>query len=139
MFCFTVSNGKTMCSYYFLFLEPLKHCTSNQQFTGVMQAFCRSVILLSRHCPRMSSPLGVNVLPHGKNVLVYRNGDPFHNGRRMVVNERQFVTFEAFLNERCVYILYTPAISEIKHSLTLIPVAPFQNKACVSAVYGVMI
>ncbi|XP_072274581.1 doublecortin domain-containing protein 2B isoform X2 [Pyxicephalus adspersus] len=47
----------------------------------------------------MSSPSGVQLVPHGKNVLVFRNGDPFHNGRRMVVNERQYVTFEAFLND----------------------------------------
>ncbi|XP_075120808.1 doublecortin domain-containing protein 2B [Leptodactylus fuscus] len=62
----------------------------------------------------MTSPLGLQLVPHGKNVLVFRNGDPFHNGRRMVVNEKQFLTFEAFLNEvtnriqastavRCIY------------------------------------
>ncbi|CAH2222284.1 doublecortin domain-containing 2B [Pelobates cultripes] len=47
----------------------------------------------------MSSPSGVQVLPHAKNVMVFRNGDPFHKGRRMVVNEKQYVTFDAFLND----------------------------------------
>ncbi|XP_069827430.1 doublecortin domain-containing protein 2B isoform X1 [Dendropsophus ebraccatus] len=47
----------------------------------------------------MSSPSGVQQAPHAKNVLVFRNGDLFHHGRRMVVNEKQFLTFEAFLNE----------------------------------------
>uniref|UniRef100_A0A8C5PAJ2 Doublecortin domain-containing protein n=1 Tax=Leptobrachium leishanense TaxID=445787 RepID=A0A8C5PAJ2_9ANUR len=46
-----------------------------------------------------SSPVGVQSVPHAKNVMVFRNGDPFHKGRRMVVNEKQFVTFEAFLND----------------------------------------
>ncbi|KAG8451550.1 hypothetical protein GDO86_003668 [Hymenochirus boettgeri] len=47
----------------------------------------------------MSSPVGVQVAPQAKNVLVFRNGDPFHFGRKIVVNEKQFLTFEAFLNE----------------------------------------
>ncbi|XP_071992706.1 doublecortin domain-containing protein 2B isoform X1 [Engystomops pustulosus] len=61
----------------------------------------------------MSSPTGVQLFPHGKNVLVFRNGDPFHNGRRMVVNERQFLTFEAFLNEVTTSIQAPTAVRNI--------------------------
>uniref|UniRef100_A0A8C0J2D9 Doublecortin domain containing 2B n=1 Tax=Chelonoidis abingdonii TaxID=106734 RepID=A0A8C0J2D9_CHEAB len=35
----------------------------------------------------------------GGNVMIYRNGDSFFHGRKFVVNQRQFLTFEAFLNE----------------------------------------
>ncbi|XP_029427082.1 doublecortin domain-containing protein 2B [Rhinatrema bivittatum] len=59
---------------------------------------------------------GGDLAPQAKNVLLFRNGDPFHSGRKFVVNLRQFLTFEAFLNEvtstlqapRAVRYIYTP-------------------------------
>lgn len=34
-----------------------------------------------------------------KSVLVYRNGDPFFPGRRIVINEKKVSNFEVFLKE----------------------------------------
>ncbi|XP_075706604.1 doublecortin domain-containing protein 2B [Rhinoderma darwinii] len=61
----------------------------------------------------MSSPSGVKLVPHGKKMLLFRNGDPFHNGRRMVVNDKQFITFESFLNEVTTSIQAPSAVRNI--------------------------
>ncbi|XP_072102328.1 doublecortin domain-containing protein 2B [Mobula birostris] len=42
---------------------------------------------------------GIPPVPQAKNVVVFKNGDPFFTGRKLVINQRQILTFETFLNE----------------------------------------
>lgn len=37
--------------------------------------------------------------PVVKNIFVYRNGDPYYEARRVVVNEKRVSNFETFLRE----------------------------------------
>lgn len=37
--------------------------------------------------------------PVVKSVMVYRNGDPFFPGRRMVIHEKKMSSFDVFLKE----------------------------------------
>ncbi|MFT7816141.1 hypothetical protein Z043-104691 [Arapaima gigas] len=66
--------------------------------------------------------------PVVKNIVVYRNGDPFYEGRRLVINEKRVSSLEMFLREVTVGVqapfgavrnIYTPRaghrVSSMEH------------------------
>ncbi|KAJ8353664.1 hypothetical protein SKAU_G00212310 [Synaphobranchus kaupii] len=66
--------------------------------------------------------------PVVKNILMYRNGDPYYEGRRLVINEKRVSSFETFLKEvtggiqapyGAVRTIYTPKaghrVSSLEH------------------------
>ncbi|XP_035254213.1 doublecortin domain-containing protein 2-like isoform X2 [Anguilla anguilla] len=66
--------------------------------------------------------------PVVKNIFVYRNGDPYYEGRRLVINEKRVSNFETFLKEvtggvqapfGAVRTIYTPKaghrVSSLEH------------------------
>ncbi|XP_063040187.1 doublecortin domain-containing protein 2 isoform X2 [Engraulis encrasicolus] len=78
--------------------------------------------------PEPGNLQALHPLPPTKTIMIYRNGDAFYPGRKMVINQRQISTFDTFLSTVTLGIqapfgavrnIYTPReghrISEMDH------------------------
>lgn len=73
----------------------------------------------------MPAKAGRGDLPPIKTIMVYRNGDAFFSGKKVVVNPRQVTTFDNFLSSLTRWIeapfgavrkLYTPrGVHKVQH------------------------
>ncbi|NXX79833.1 DCD2B protein, partial [Urocolius indicus] len=80
---------------------------------------------------------GSAVAPRAKTVLVYRNGDPFFPGRRVVVNPRRVLTLEVLLGELTVSLGAAQAVRSLhtpRHGRRLEGLHDLRHGGCYVAV-----
>lgn len=108
-------------------LQPVTHLRLTLNSTTVCLVFFPLISL----CSSMPGTSGRVDVPSTKTIIVYRNGDAFFPGRKIVVNPRQLLTFDNFLSSLtrgveapfgAVRKLYTPTwghrvqhLEELKH------------------------